>query len=218
MTDFVRIHVVRHGETTWNAQRRVQGQVSDVPLTELGRRQTAAVLDALADRPVVAVYSSDLLRALETARPIARHHGLPVVREPALRERHLGALQGRLLAEVEEELKDVARERWYDPDFTYGGAESQRELYERVSGFLERLRKQPPGGEIVLVTHAGPLRVAAAYASGVPVEQLRWRPLPNGALETLRLDETTRERRAQPQRHGFLGTSAGHDAPRWHGR
>ncbi len=185
--ELLTLHLARHGETTWNVEERLQGQVRDVPLTDRGRSQAVELVDAIADRPVGAVYSSDLPRAVETARPIAERFGLPIVQDPALRERHLGKLQGRLVRAVREAWGDELREHWHDPDHTYEGGESYRELYDRVAGFLDSLRSEPPADEIVIVAHSGPVRVAAAYLDDVPVEEMRWSPIENATLQTYRV-------------------------------
>ncbi|MHB8378161.1 MAG: histidine phosphatase family protein, partial [Dehalococcoidia bacterium] len=155
----------------------------DVPLSDLGREQVREIAAALADTCAAAVYSSDLLRALDTARPIADRLRLPLVEEPALRERDFGVLQGRLYADVLDELRTA----WSDPDSRPHGAESWRDVYARVARFLDRLRAAPPGCELILVTHGGTLNVAAACLAGTRVEDMQWQQIDNCAVITLPL-------------------------------
>src|SRR4051794_11585303 len=95
------LFLVRHGETAWNAEARFQGQ-KDSPLTPLGIAQAESVAAYLIAHKVSALYSSDLPRTLQTARPIALATGLTILAEPALRERNLGIFEGLTRAEVEE--------------------------------------------------------------------------------------------------------------------
>ena len=118
-----RIIAVRHGETAWNVDTRIQGHL-DIALNDTGHWQARQVARALADEPLAAVYTSDLQRAHATAQAIAQASGAPLVAEPGLRERSFGALEGRTFAEIEADLPEQAR-RWKarftdvqdDPDF-----------------------------------------------------------------------------------------------------
>ena len=92
-TPSCRICLIRHGETAWNAERRLQGHL-DLPLNETGLAQAEAAARHLADEPFAALYSSDLLRTRQTATPLARGLGREMIREPRLRERHYGHFQG----------------------------------------------------------------------------------------------------------------------------
>ena len=123
------LHFVRHGETLWNRERRMQGQLYEVPLSDLGREQAREIASSLASVPAQALYSSDLLRTLETARAISEATGLPVIEEPALRERHFGVLQGRLYGDMLEEVEHA----WRNPDVRPEGGESWRDVYDRAA-------------------------------------------------------------------------------------
>ncbi len=211
------LHFVRHGETLWNRERRMQGQRYEVPLSELGREQAREVAASLASVPAQALYASDLLRTLETARAISDSTGLPVIEEPALRERHFGVLQGRLYGDMLEEVEHA----WRNPDVRPEGGESWRDVYERAARFLEHLRTDapsltnaptaPPGRgasppaaadpsvpsaapdrspqrELILVTHGGTLNMICAYLDGIPVEALEWQRFENCAVKTIVLN------------------------------
>jgi probable phosphoglycerate mutase len=151
--------LARHGESTWNAERRWQGQ-GDPPLSKRGRLQAAGLADALAGQGVEALVSSDLARAAETAAIVARRLGLAPPRlEPRLRERSLGEWTGRTEAEIAAGWpSDLARLRTGDPELRPGGGESGRELAQRVHEALRELAAAPPGGRVALVTHLGVIR------------------------------------------------------------
>jgi probable phosphoglycerate mutase len=102
----IRLCLVRHGETDWNAQKRIQGQI-DIPLNARGRAQAAATAAGLAGQRFDAVYSSDLARAWQTAQPIAAALGLPLYAAPGLRERHYGRMQGLTAAEARVRIPSV---------------------------------------------------------------------------------------------------------------
>ena len=96
-----RILAIRHGETAWNVDTRLQGHL-DIPLNEVGLRQSQHLAQALLQRETIdAIYASDLSRAHTTAQAIAQALGLTVKIHPGLRERHFGAFQGRTYAEIE---------------------------------------------------------------------------------------------------------------------
>ena len=180
------LHFVRHGETTWNAEQRIQGQTHDVPLSDRGREQAREAAGALASVPAGAIYSSDLRRAMETAAPIAEALRLSVIETPALRERHFGALQGQRYEDVRHRFESA----WRDPELRVDGGESWRDAYDRVARFLESNRSVPPAPELVLVTHGGTLNLALAYLAGRGVEALEWERIENCAVKTVKLDRT----------------------------
>src|SRR5689334_18268303 len=98
---FTRVLAIRHGETDWNVDSRIQGQL-DIPLNARGRWQAGRLEAALVDEPIDAVYASDLQRAMQTAAPVAAVAGRPVRAEPGLRERSFGAFEGLTFGEIEE--------------------------------------------------------------------------------------------------------------------
>jgi probable phosphoglycerate mutase len=175
------LHFVRHGETDFNAERRIQGQLMEVGLSALGREQAAAVAKELDGCGAKALYSSDLSRAMQTAAPIARALGLEILPEPALRERNFGVAQGRLFADVEE----LMREWWKRHDEEIEGGETNRQMYRRVAAFLEALRRAPPADNIVLVSHGGTINMALAYLAGISIEDMQWQRVGNCAVTTV---------------------------------
>ena len=185
--------LVRHGESTWNTLGLAQGHCDQARLTRQGLRQARAVAARLRDRPVGALYASDLRRALETAAPLAEVLGLAVTRDARLRERCLGVLEGAATAAIGPAANGLHGDRVVDPDARPEGGESIRDFYRRVAGFADELAARLPAeagratdaeraGEIVVVAHGGTLRVLNAYLRGVPVERMRWEPLGNGCI------------------------------------
>ena len=179
------LHFIRHGETDWNAASRVQG-MTDVPLSERGREQAEELATRLAGWPIGAVYSSDLQRALDTARPLADRLGLELVVDPILRERNFGAFEGLLDSEVEAQVDDSAT-FWRDPDTRPDGGESRREVWNRIVGFLDALLEDPPADEIAIVSHGGPIRLAAAYLAREDIESMAWRVVANVSVTTVEI-------------------------------
>ncbi len=183
------IHLVRHGETDWNVERRLQGW-TDIPLNATGLRQARAAALVLAGREIGAVISSDLSRARDTAELIAVEAGVEVATDPALRERNYGVAEGRLNSELEVQFEGRLDERWADPDFTFEGGETRRDVYLRLATFLTELLAAPPQHEIVLVSHGGALRVARGFLEGLPVEQLPRSSFDNGEIVTLEVSRS----------------------------
>ncbi|MFN8224680.1 MAG: histidine phosphatase family protein [Gaiellales bacterium] len=154
------IHLVRHGETDWNRGQRIQGH-TDVPLNDAGRRQAIDLGRTLAHLALDAVYSSDLSRASETAERIAEHHNLPVVRRPALREKHFGSWEGLTDAEVHTRFPDARAGQW-------GDGETTADLARRVVAMLAEIARAHPGETVLVVTHGGVIRAAHRHAGVEP--------------------------------------------------
>ncbi len=176
------IHFVRHGETPGNAERRFQ--TPDVPLSEAGRAQAAAVAATLRETTrAEAILSSDYARAWETARTIGEHLQLAVTEEPALRERNFGIARGQLYADIGEETIAL----WRSPHYRIEEGESWADVYVRMGEFLERLRTAPPARELILVTHGGAMNVALAYLAGTSIDEFELAPLENCAVRSVTL-------------------------------
>lgn len=181
-----RIIAVRHGETAWNVDARIQGQL-DIGLNDTGRWQAKRVGEALATEEISAVYSSDLGRAQETAQSIAEVTGIPVVPEEGLRERSFGMFEGKTFDEIHQTWPDHAhnwRKRipeWEPPE----GGESLLQLRERVTRTIQSLAARHPGKQIVVVAHGGVLDTLYRVATGQEVNSPRTWELPNGAINRL---------------------------------
>jgi 2,3-bisphosphoglycerate-dependent phosphoglycerate mutase len=194
------IWLVRHGESTWNAAGLAQGHCDRARLTRRGVRQAWDVADRLSDRPIGALYASDLRRALATAAPLASVIGLGAVRDARLRERCLGDLEGTATAAVTPAVSGIRANRVVDPDARPPGGESLRDFYRRVAGFAADLEAEllpglsrdvgpgpgpgtgPGPWEVVIIAHGGTLRMLNARLRGVPVGQMRWEPLGNACV------------------------------------
>jgi probable phosphoglycerate mutase len=181
-----RIIAVRHGETAWNVDARIQGQ-TDIGLNDTGRWQARRVGEALASETITAVYSSDLGRAHQTAQEIAEAAGIPVVADTGLRERSFGMFEGKTFDEIHQTWPDHAhnwRKRipdWQPPE----GGESLLELRERVTRTMHELAARHPGEQIVVVAHGGVLDTLYRIATGQEVNSPRTWELPNGAINRL---------------------------------
>ncbi|ESR39084.1 hypothetical protein CICLE_v10026175mg [Citrus x clementina] len=185
--DYCEIIVVRHGETPWNVQGKVQ---LDVELNEVGREQAVSVAERLAKEfKISVIYSSDLKRALETAQTIAnRCGGLKVIEDPELRERHLGDLQGLVFREAAK-VCPIAYQAFLsgktDQDIP-GGGESLDQLYRRCTSALQRIARKHIGERIVVVTHGGVIRTL--YQRACPNKKPEGKVL-NTSINIFRLTE-----------------------------
>ncbi|WP_151449050.1 histidine phosphatase family protein [Lacisediminimonas profundi] len=174
MTELI---LIRHGETAWNTEKRLQGHI-DIPLNDEGRRQAQAVAAALAGTRADRVIASDLGRALDTAGPIARNLGLAVDRDRRLRERSFGAFEGLQHDEIRDRFPDAWRQ-WQarEPDARYPGgereAETLSELAGRVRDALASIAGTHQGGRVILITHGGFLDCAYRLATGMAMNAAR---------------------------------------------
>jgi 2,3-bisphosphoglycerate-dependent phosphoglycerate mutase len=180
-----RIIAVRHGETAWNVDTRIQGQL-DIPLNATGHRQAQQLAGALAAEPIDAIYSSDLQRALQTALPLAEALGQPITATAALRERCFGSFEGKTFAEIEAERPEQAlRWRRRDPDFVPEGGESLYCLHERIAAAVDALASRHLGGLILLMSHGGVLDALYRQATRLDIGAPRTWMLGNAAINRL---------------------------------
>ena len=185
MTEPTRIIAIRHGETSWNVDTRIQGHL-DIPLSANGRWQAERLAGALKDEPLAAIYASDLTRAWETAQYLGRAHGLEVTKEAGLRERGFGDFEGKTFAEIEVLLPDQSlRWRKRDPEFSPNGGESLVALRGRVIGAAQRLAALHPGEQIALVGHGGVMDVLYRAATRLDIQAPRTWALANAAINRL---------------------------------
>jgi probable phosphoglycerate mutase len=159
------ILLARHGETDWNSERRWQGH-ADRPLNAVGREQARALAESLAGRAVDVIYSSDLVRAHETALIVADRLGLPVEVDRGLREVDVGDWAGRLLTEIEA-ADPAGFRRWQQGRKAWNGGESYEEMGERVVATVLRLAARHPAQTVLVVTHGGSIRACRATAAGL---------------------------------------------------
>jgi probable phosphoglycerate mutase len=186
------IVLIRHGETAWNAERRLQGHI-DIALNPAGLRQAEALAGALAAQHFDAVIASDLQRALETADAVARPRGLPVRQDPALRERCYGGFEGLLYADIEQHFP-VEFAAWQARDIDAvmppgaRSAESFRQFYTRTVDAILGWARSHPGQTIALVAHGGVLECAYRAALGLPLETARTFAVLNASINRFTVD------------------------------
>jgi probable phosphoglycerate mutase len=180
-----RILAVRHGQTAWNADSRIQGH-TDIELDALGEWQAEQVARALSDERLHAIYSSDLARACQTAAPLALRNGLRLQLDSGLRERAFGEFEGLSFAQIEQRWPDqAARWRRRDPEFGARGGEVLRDFRERVVAAVNRLALAHRGQCIALVTHGGVLDLLYREATRLPLDAPRTWQLGNAGINRL---------------------------------
>ena len=185
MREPTRIFALRHGQTAWNAEQRIQGQL-DIALDETGVRQAAQLAQALAREGLRAIYSSDLLRARATAEPLAAASGLRVQTDTALRERAFGRFEGETFAEIERRWPDeAARWRLRELDFGPGGGEDLVSFSARSLSALTRLADRHAGEAIAIVAHGGVLDCLYRAATGIDLAAPRTWQLGNARINRL---------------------------------
>jgi len=173
---------VRHGETAWNAEHRVQGQL-DVPLNAIGQAQAQAAAKILAREKFDAIYSSDLVRARQTAEPVAALLSLRILFEQDLRERHYGIFERLTYAEVKVEYpEDYARFAARDPEYAFRTGESLKDFYARSIAVISRTANRHEGKSILVFTHGGVLDMLYRFITGLPISAERNFGIPNAAL------------------------------------
>ncbi|MEY4763733.1 MAG: hypothetical protein RI907_406 [Pseudomonadota bacterium] len=186
MPDLVtRLLVIRHGETAWNTEGRIQGHI-DIPLNERGRWQAGRLAQALADEELHAIYASDLERARHTATAVADALDMPLHLHEGLRERHFGRHEGRTQAEVAAEWPEEAR-RWRERDPHYGpeGGETLQAFFDRSIGVLTELAARHLGQTIAVVAHGGVLDCYYRAANGVSLQAPRSWKVGNACVNRL---------------------------------
>lgn len=148
-----RLILIRHGETAWNRESRPQG-ISDVPLSDRGKRQARAVAEALADEPLAGIYASDLARARATAEAIGERQGLSVGTDPRLREMNQGVFEGEPIETVREQYAEWLKTWIADPaNVRMPGGETLGEVQARAWAAIEDLHREHPTGVIAVVAH-----------------------------------------------------------------
>ena len=184
----VRITAVRHGETAWNVDTRIQGQI-DIGLNTRGQWQAQQLGAALAEHGLNHIYTSDLARAHHTALAIAAHAGIAphtVALHTGLRERAFGVFEGRTHAEIEAQWpQDALRWRQRVPDWAPQGGESPLQLRQRVEQTVAQIAVRHPGEHIALVAHGGVLDMLYRLATGQEVNAVRTWELGNCAINRL---------------------------------
>lgn len=189
MTDIL---LIRHGETDWNVDKRLQGHI-DIGLNEAGQRQVLALGEALAGEGIDAVFASDLQRARDTAQAVAGPAGLAVQIDAGLRERCYGGFEGLRHTEIEARYPEAYRQwKAREPDFRYPAgeriAETMREFYERSVSAMQRVLASGRYRKVAIVTHGGVLECVHHWASQTSFAQPRTFDIFNASVNRLHWD------------------------------
>jgi probable phosphoglycerate mutase len=182
MTELI---LIRHGETDCNRELRFQGQL-DVPLNPTGLLQAQRLAQRLALEPIDVIVSSDLQRAHQTARVLARTGG-PLL-HAGLREQHFGIAEGLRVTDIQQR-HPQAWQQWlrFDPDFAFEGGESLRAFHARVLQAVQALARQHAGQRLAIVTHGGVLDMVWRTALGRPLGGPREADIPNAGINRVRV-------------------------------
>jgi len=185
-SDEILLIAVRHGETESNAARRFIGQ-GDSPLSALGRKQAAALGERLRDEAIDRIHASDLGRAADTAREMARHHSMDPVFDERLRERHYGALEGLSFEESKERFPEVfaAFDR-FETDVPIPEGESAQQVRDRISAFVRDSITSQAGQAHLVVCHGGIVRGLLWHLLDVPYRAARYARSDNTSLSVFR--------------------------------
>lgn len=169
-----RLLLVRHGETPWNAEGRIQGH-SDVGLSEKGERQARLIAERLVGVSIDAAYSSDLIRCQDTAKAILTKHDIPLQATPDLRERFYGVFEGLTVAERQSRYPEMfAASVVNDLDFAPTDGETPRETIRRMTPVIDDIRRRHADQTALIVGHGGSLRAAVIALMELPDEST-WR-------------------------------------------
>jgi probable phosphoglycerate mutase len=174
--------LIRHGETVWNGEGRIQGHL-DSALSAAGRAQARALGERLAEEGIDVLASSDLGRALTTAAAIAAATDLEVVVDSRLRERGFGALEGMTWPEIAGAFpEDYAHLSRRDPAHRPPGGESAIEFRDRVFACVTELAQSAPGARLAIVVHGGVLSMFYRHARGLGLDAPRDYTLANASI------------------------------------
>jgi broad specificity phosphatase PhoE len=180
-----RLLLIRHGQSTWNREHRIQGQL-DPPLSEQGQHQAALLGARLAGRKFSAFYASDLSRALETADVIAQAVGLRPEPARSLREIYLGEWEGLRTEEIAERFPQAWSSWTEEPDWDLvPGGEGAAIFDARVSRALDEIMQLHQHGDVLVVTHGGVIQIALHRVVGRPPQGLFPFKIQNGSITLL---------------------------------
>jgi probable phosphoglycerate mutase len=183
-----RFVLLRHGETHWNLESRIQGH-EDSELTATGIAQARALAERMRDERFDLLVASDLGRAMSTAMHIAEATGHEVRPDPRLRERNYGECQGLTYGELDHQYPDLfSSVREVDPDFPVPGGESRREFHDRVKAAFEALARAHTGQRVVVVSHGGVLAMLYRAVHGIPIGTPHPIPIRNCSYNALAWD------------------------------
>lgn len=186
----VRLLVIRHGYSLTNKDKRYTGQ-TDVPLDQIGHLQAEAAARYIAKKyKVDAIYSSDLCRAAETARPLSERLSLPIQKDARLREYFMGEWEGMGFAEAKEKFSETAAALKNEPwRVRYDGGESVDEVFMRIRDFMEEILRENEGKTVAVFSHGGAIRQIFRYAMHWPCERFAEIPhFANASISEFEID------------------------------
>lgn len=159
MVKMLRLYLVRHGETKWNIENKYQG-ASDIPLSPVGIEQAQALARKIKAFKIDKIYSSDLSRAYETAKMIAKEKNLEIECMPGLREISFGEWEGYTIAQLKELYGDSYKKFFLEPHkYPFPGEGSMVAVQTRITKAVSEIVKKHPRGDILIVSHGGVLKV-----------------------------------------------------------
>jgi 2,3-bisphosphoglycerate-dependent phosphoglycerate mutase len=183
-----RFVLLRHGETRWNLESRIQGH-HDSELTAAGLAQAEALAERMSQERFDLLVASDLGRAMQTAGVISRRTGAPIVPDPRLRERHFGVCQGLTYGELDHQYPDLfSSVREVDPDFVVPGGETRRQFHDRVRDAFVSLAREHPGARLAVVSHGGVLAMLYRVIHGIPLGTPHPIPIRNASYNAVAFD------------------------------
>ena len=184
-----RIIMVRHGETEWNKQMRIQGGQSDIPLNDTGRSQAETVRRVLEGTELAAIYASPMARALETARIINENRNLEITTMPELVEINAGIYEGIPVAELGRRFSQIVTELGENDELPRApGGESVAEVQERGWKAIEIMARDHYGQNILVVTHYFVILTAVCKVLDLPLAGVSRFWMANGSITTVNLD------------------------------
>ena len=190
----MRLHLIRHGETTSNAEGRVQGHL-DEPLNDRGLREAALLAERVAEMPIAALYSSTLQRALRTAQIVSQRIEVDLQEREFLMERDVGALSGLTRDDIAKQYPEWRKQRLVpNAERVVPGYENDSAFYERVIPNILALIADHPHQEVAVVTHGGVIGAFCRHVIGVTVR---------GSVELSNASISTYEVR-EGQEHGQM--------------
>ena len=188
MTKFI---IVRHGYSVANKEKRFSGQM-DIPLDEVGLCQAQSVADYIVENfKVDSIYTSDLIRTVQTVKPTAERLGLAINKCKELREVDVGSWQGRLVEDIKNEYPEDFEIYLKTPGLSrFGDGENHAECLNRAKEFLDKLAEENEGKTIVIGTHGGVIRALRAYLKNIPMDRIQeLAHVPNASITIIEYNE-----------------------------
>ncbi|MEH7123269.1 histidine phosphatase family protein [Bacillus sp. JJ1773] len=184
------LFVIRHGETEWNTQKRMQGRL-DSDLTEKGKKDARSLGERLKDTDFVRIISSPSNRTLETAKLVVGERAVAIETDERLMEIHLGDWQGKVEEDIEKEYPDHFHAYWNLPAlYESVGGESFSDVKERILEFLLELENATPSGNVLVVTHGVVIKALYLLCRNAPIEEI-WNPpfIHGTSLTTIKMQD-----------------------------